>query len=124
MAKFVITEEQYNKLMEWDLNNGTNQLKPTPKFTVTAPTKEKAFREMNTNAEMSKKMGEGPVDVNMAVGNTAKDKAEQNASMDNDKAKVSLECSRIITKKELTENHFKHLRNNSKLYTVKDFLSK
>ena len=32
--------------------------------------------------------------------------------------------SRIITKKELTENHFKYLKENSKLYTVKDFLRK
>ena len=129
MAKFIITEEQYNILKEWDLNKGTNQLKPTPNFTVTAPTREKAFSAMNSNSEMTQKMGEGPINVNMAIGNTAKDKQEQDNNMDKDTSKVTLDCtvnenSRIITKKELVENRFKHLRQNSKLYTVKDFLTK
>ena len=118
MAKFVITEEQYNKLMNEDALNSPSttsdsaQEKPTITIDNTTGNARDAVEAAQNKL--------GNADVNLKVPNK-QSSANSNVAAGN----MSMTSeSRIITKKELTENHFKHLRQNSKLYTVKDFLSK
>ena len=120
MAKFVITEEQYNKLMEW---GGTDSLSlssdKTNKTTIEVQNNSgDPGQEVNNTA---KKLG-NPQDVKYVVSgkrDTTNSQGEKPAG-----STSVFENARIITKKELTENHFNRLRENSKLYTVKDFLRK
>ena len=120
MAKFVITEEQYNKLMEQTtdtLSLSNNPSSQNNKTEIKVPNNGDPGMAVNQTA---KNLG-NPKNVVYKVSGT---KDTTNANGNNPGTASSTLESRIITKKELTENHFNHLRKNSKLYTVKDFLSK
>lgn len=118
MANFIITEEQYKKLMSEDALN-------SPSTTSDSAQQKPTIKLDNTSGDASKTVAAAQnklagADVNLQVPNK-QSSANSNAAAGN----MSMTSeSRIITKKELTENRFKYLKENSKLYTVKDFLRK
>lgn len=129
MAKFVITEEQYNKLMEWgnesNQNSSSNKQHIPVKITG-ARNKEEFANQIRTNSNIQTLSDRGLVpDISGSIEKNATQASQTPSNQNpNQGANAVVGESRIITKKELTENHFKRLKQNSKLYTVKDFLKK
>lgn len=108
MKRFKITEEQYKAFNESKRLNEDE--KENPKLSVTAdssnPEQVQKATEKAKNA--TNKLGE-PVDI----------------KLDNKRNSMQLvNCSRIITKKQLKENILSRLKKNSKVYSASDFLKK
>lgn len=119
MAKFVITEEQYNMLITEDALNSpattSDSAQTRPTITLDNTTGDAG----ETVKSAQQKLGSG-ADVNLQVPNK---QSKANSNMAAGNMSMTGE-SRIITKKELSEARFKYLKENSKLYTVQDFLRK
>ena len=103
MAKFVLTEEQYNALVKEGITPG----QPTTRTVV----------DGNGNKNV------GPA-VNQAVQNNPNTDTIEVTNFGNNKnnsqGSTSVFESRLITKKELKENRLKKLRENSEIISIKD----
>ena len=123
MAKFIITEEQFQMLNNNSQDKGTDKLfvnaKDTKSLGQTLNTSTQVG-QMNKTAQTSGKKFQ----ISAMVGPDTTVSGTQKPSDANHNPTTGANESRIITKKELTENRFKYLKENSKLYTVKDFLRK
>lgn len=99
--QFIITEEQYNRLMS----------ESNEKIIIDASDKVKA------------KGGDVKSGVKDALSTT------QQNGIPNDKTQVKIDGEaisegRLLSKKKLQENRLKKLKKNSELYSVKDFMKK
>ena len=124
MANFIITEEQYKRLMKEQSTNNTKQLDikvPVQKGNTPAAELKNKTDQLNNFGFNSNSPG---VTYTVTNPNTSDTSSSSNNNNSNSSNSSSITCSRVITKKELTENHFNQLKQNSKLYTVKDFLRK
>lgn len=106
MASFVLTEEQYKQLKEADAS----------KLQVNAnvyPGTNSAQKLQNAQTAAQKAGVTDPSKVNYNVsGNTASTVTGTTTE------------SRIITKRQIEEMRAKKLRENSRLYSLKDFIGK
>lgn len=103
---FKITNEQYEALLDSKrrgLNEVTNNDKTTANIRGTNKKEVGEFAQFNV---------ENGAEVHATVTNP------------NDNKQVGLQCSRVITKKELKENMLKKLKRNSKVYSVNEFMEK
>ena len=103
MAQFVLTEEQYRLLEDETIKIPAEQnQKPTEKIGDTVTRLNTQMQQKGVNAQ-----------VTANTSNT-----QQNSQTG------TVNCSRIITKRQIEEMKVKKLRENSKLYTLKDFIGR
>lgn len=114
--KFKITEEQYNMLMNEELQINIEDPKNTGGNIPAAveKTKEELKKHGVTNTE--------DIEITMSQDDASK----LNTPNDNKNVNVPLSQleSKVISLKELRENRIKVLRENSQYYTLNDFIKK
>ena len=121
--KIRITEEQYKKILKEGVLVGSNQ-----KFTVKAQEKIGSTPEENVANTMNNLKQKYPdADKNFEVVSPNKDNKTQTVSKPNTNTSdnnIAVMENKLITKKQLQENRLKALKENSQVYSVKDFINK
>ena len=121
--KIRITEKQYKKILEEGVLVGSNQ-----KFTVNAQEIGNTPEEKVTNTMRDLKQKYPDADKNFEVVSPNKDNKTQTVSKPNTNTSnnnnISVMENKLITKKQLQESRLKALKENSEVYTVKDFIKK
>ena len=120
--KIRITEEQYKKILKEGVLVGSNQ-----KFSVNAQENGNTPEEKVANTMNDLKQKYPDADKNFEVVSPNKDNKTQTVSKPNTNTSnnnIAVMENKLITKKQLQENRLKALKENSQVYSVKDFINK
>jgi hypothetical protein len=131
--KIYITEEQYKNIVrEGVLPNGKTEISINQNDIDKSGSFDNAVKDIKGNLQKSFSASNSKIDnsiefsapAHMVKNPSKKDKIVSNDQSTTNDSNTGVFESKLITKEELCKNRLKVLKENSTLYTIKDFINK